>query len=251
MAVNYALDAHSTVEFGGMYATTRFKPPAGSVLPGLLDSTTYGGRASYMHRFSRRNTAGAEYEVMQFSSVDAPGTVLSHVVALRDQFAVSAHQSISFFAGPQVSQIDAVPVGQAQKMHFSWAAGGTYGVAVGRTQFKALGDHRVNDGGGLGVAVQLTRASLEISRPFGRAWSSSVAGSYNWNNPLVVGYSGQKYTYWDGHAYLARHITHNFSAEVSYWHSQENGLSALQRAWVPRNRVILAFVYDFTHPLGK
>ncbi len=252
----YALDKHSQLTFGGSYTSLSFNQPSNSGL-NLLDSTTYSAHAGYTHQRSARHTLGVEYSASRLVTQNGTFTMLSHTASVTSNFAISAKQSLSLFAGPQIStSTGTYPFGLVTAISFravSWTAGGQYSLQVGRNRIALGAVRQVSDGAGISPAVRLTSANLGLTRSLARAWDASLAGQYSLNDPLVSAAGLRPYQFWSAQAGVTRKFAAGMSFSVSYWRTQQEGnlIGLLPMGSIDHNRAIVTVAYDLTHSLGK
>jgi len=94
---------------GGTFYNTHFRdlPPGSS---SLLDTSTRSADAYYNHHFSPRNWTGVTYKFQRMEIGLGSNVTLTHSLLLSHTIYLRQRMTLSFFAGPEYSEIDSVTV---------------------------------------------------------------------------------------------------------------------------------------------
>jgi hypothetical protein len=237
----------------GTYAATMYEDLVGSVVPDR-DTRVASGRAFVDQKLSPRQSVSASYEY-QVITAKLYGRTATQTVLVYDSWRLNPQMSISLFAGPQYSAVHSGSVAATIPLRtgWSWSAGGTFDWSGKMTAVSASVTRRVSDGGGIGGAVQLTSFSGNVSRRFGRAWTTNFFATYAMNGSNTGTLLPTSLRSFSGGFGVSREIIRNLSFDAKYWYSHDGQTSSLPLLGylADHNRVTIGFSYKFARPLGN
>jgi hypothetical protein len=253
--LGYQFTANDAVGVSGGYYLTNYRDvPANS--PQLFDTRSAQAAGFYTHRITARNWLGASYRFQKISFTGGSGETLIHSVLLFDTFTMPGKMLISVFAGPEYVDVTNSLLGvlnPSVRHKWSTAAGASYNWTGQYTSFFADFVRRVNDGGGLQGAVDLTTIGAGVRHQLGRSWTVAGGGSYGMNDSVVPG-SGVPRSVKSSSVYgnIERKFGASFIALAGYSHDTQKGQDlSLPDATAHRNRVWVSLSYSFSRPLGR
>jgi hypothetical protein len=263
--LSYQFSADDMVGVGGTFYDSHFRDlPTGA--NALTDTSTRSGNFYYNHRFTPRNWTGIvyRYQRLEFSPsgdvTDTQSVLLSHTIYLQP------HMTLSFFAGPEYSQLTTASVSMnvtptvisfavvsTHDHQLSVSAGGNFGWQGEHTSLHLDADRRVTDGGGLMGSVELTSVGGGIRRQLGRTTALHFSGVYGHNQVLGAAGSGQSaLKSATGSTGVEQRLGGNFMLTMDYARDYlKGGTAALANQTVNHNRGYITISYNFTRPIGR
>ena len=250
--LTYQPAAHTTLGVSGSYAMTTYD----DLLPGTtLNRNTHvsTGRVFADQKISPRQSVSVAYDYSVITS-GVFGRTASHSVLFFDNWQLNPKFNLSVFAGPQYTDTAAGVTSSLVSLQTGWSysAGGTLAWHGERTGLSGSVVRRINDGGGLGGAVEMTSFTAGLSRQLGRAWSTSLNSSYTINGTNAVGAGAASLSYLSAGFGVSRRFGRNFSmnARYSYTHADRSNLSGPLSYLADHNRFSFGFSYTFSNRLG-
>src|SRR5215469_2679852 len=254
----YSLSAHSTVGVGGVFFSGNYSLPS-HVQPTnqvLQDSSSVAGHGYYIRQVTRHQWTGLEYDVRKSIFNSGQSWSLVQSLVYTHTITLSPPLTLAFFAGPERSLVQNVnatftslpPFFAGEQTAWHWSGGVTGRWSGTRTIITAAISRRVSDGGLLG-AVQLSRASAELTRQLGRQWSAALLASYDDSRSLA---GPGALSYASGASGLTYRLAPNLSLQLRYWREHLSGSSSLPSGFLAdHNRIAIALIYELEHPLGR
>jgi len=262
---SYQFSRDNLIGAGGTFYDARFKDaPAGSTA--LLDTSTRSGHAYWNHRFTARNWTGFTYKYQHMdvgggaSITRTHSLLLSHTVYLRE------HMTLSFFGGPEYSEIDAVTVTAnvtppvisfatvATTDHqLSASYGGSFGWQGRLTSARLEASRKVSDGGGVLGPVVLNSLEGAVRRQVWRTTAAHLNITYGHNRELGSSITGTPLNSATGTAGLEQQMGVNFVLRLDYGRDYQTGnvTSTTTTGTVNHNRGTISISYNFTRPMGR
>lgn len=258
---SYQFSRDNLIGAGGTFYIAHFHDqPAGSAA--LLDTETRSGDFYLNHRFTARNWTGITYKFQHLSVgggaslTDTHSLLLSHTIYLRE------HMTLSFFAGPEYSQIEAVTVTanitppvisfatvSNEDHHLSVSGGGSFGWQGKLTSLRLEASRKVSDGGGLLGAVVLTGVEGGVRRQLTQNTAVFLNASYGHNRELGNFTTGVLLTSATGTVGLEQHVGQNFLVRLDYGRDYQTEDTAV--GTINHNRGTVSISYSFTRPMGR
>ncbi|HVO78680.1 MAG TPA: hypothetical protein VMT39_01555 [Candidatus Bathyarchaeia archaeon] len=221
---------------------------------------SYGGLASYAHRFSPRLTLGANYD---YNSLDfGHGQQRSGIQSMQMtvDYLLRPNLSISGWVGPQYTAtktVVGIPI-FGQIFYFTqhsslWTT--SAGVNVGwqslRNSVRAGYSHQVQDGGGYIATSQVNSVNGSYRRMLTAKLDGLLSGTYYHNASTTE--SSRTYSNYYINAGLNYKFTKSLNAIAQYTYSelQKSKAFVLGAPGYTDNIVGVTVNYSWTHPLGR
>src|SRR5262249_50236920 len=187
----------------------------------LQDSSSVAGQVHYMRRVTRHQWTGLEYDVRKSIFNSGQSWSLVHSLVYSHTITLSSPFTLALFVGPERSVAQnmngmltsSALVFPGEQTAWHWSGGVTGRWTGMRTSITAGVSRKVSDGGVLG-AVQLSRASAELTRQLGRQWSAGLLGSYDDSRSLA---GPGALSYASGASGLTYRLAPNLSLQLRYW----------------------------------
>ena len=157
---SYQFSRDDMIGAGGTFydaTSTIFQPGSTS----LLDTSTRTGDVYWNHRFTARNWTGITYKFQRLDVGSGTNLTKTHSLLLSHTIYFREHMSLSFFAGPEYSEIDSVIVTanvippvisfdtvSNSEHQLSASGGGSFGWQGQLTSTRIEASRKVSDGGG-------------------------------------------------------------------------------------------------------
>jgi hypothetical protein len=258
VGVTYQFALNGMVGASGTFSNLHF--PNQAQVPGLSDSASQGGSAFYSLRVSKMHYVGVTYQYQRLISYPTTGQneTQTHAIVLFYTLYASSKLSLSFFGGPQHSNIVEPPIGPAQlqlpaSQAWTPSAGGSLNWQ-GRLSSVAISySHTISGGGGLTGAVKMDSANASFRQQISRRLSGSVSGMYAQNDVLgsILAGSTNGHTV-SGSASLQQAIGQNLTVQLGYTRLHEDYSGVALLAGTPNtNREFASISYQFSRPLGR
>jgi hypothetical protein len=190
----YLIGPHTSVGIGGTFTDLRYETIGDSALVNNFSQNSRGwsGHAFYSHQLTMRYSFGVQYTAHNSTSTSAPGkfSSLSHQVLGSWNVALTPSVQLSFFAGPEISEIDDNLVGITGPLvtHStrSSVAGGSTLSWRGEHNGMSLGFvQQVNDPGiSGGGAVSMRTVNFDVQRRITKLSTLYLTGNYTSNSQL-------------------------------------------------------------------
>jgi hypothetical protein len=258
---SYQFSRDNVMGAEGTFYLAHFKDlPAGSAA--LLDTETRGGDFYFNHRFTARNWTGVTYKFQHLrvgagsNVTDTHSLLFSHTIYLRE------HMTLSFYAGPEYSQIDSVIVTaniippvisfatvSNSDHQLSVSGGGSFGWQGKLTSIRLDASRRVSDGGGLLGAVVLNSVEGGIRRQLAQTTAIHLNAMYGHNRELGSFTTGTELTSAGGTVGLEQHMGANFLLTLDYGRDYQTQSAEVGN--INHNRGIATISYSFTRPMGR
>jgi hypothetical protein len=261
--LTYQFTADDMIGGGGTFYDSHFRDvPAGSGF--LIDTSTRSADVFYTHRFTPRNWTSFTYKFqnMSFSTDDRTRV---HSFLLSHTIYPQAHMNISFFIGPEYSEIGTqtvtlvvtppvISLVSFASLEHSWSisGGGSFGWQGERTSVRLDGTRRVSDGGGFLGAVKLDSVNGGLRRQLAQWTVVDFNGFYGHSSSLgPQGDTIPALKSASGGVGVEQRLASNLMLRFDYGRDyQEGGTNAILGA-VNHNRGSVSLSYNFTRPIGR
>src|SRR5262249_42933873 len=153
--------------------------------------------AYYNHRFTARNWTGVTYTFQRFNVGSGTNRTNTHSLLLSHTIYLQQHMTLSFFAGPEYSEVDSVNVTANVtpllisfaavtnfEHHLSASGGGSFGWQGQHTSARLAVSRQVSDGGGVLGVVVLNSFEGGIRRQLAKTTSMHLNATYGHNQEL-------------------------------------------------------------------
>jgi hypothetical protein len=250
-SLTYQFAANAMVGASGTFSNLHY--PNQAQVPGLSDSSSRGGSAFYTHRLSKMHYIGATYQYQWFLASPSGGQSETQTQSVFLFYSVYFNPtlSVSFFGGPQYSNNQQFGLPTSS----SWSPAGGASIAwQGKlTSFAASYSQTINDGGGLGGAVQANNVNASFRRQLARNLSATLGASFANNSVLDASPTFNT----GGHtisvnASVQRQIGQHLNVQLQYMRLQQSYTQVAAISSIPnQNRVAVNISYQFSRPLGR
>jgi len=219
---------------------------------------SYGGRASYSHRFSPRLSLGAGYD---YNSLDfGKGQQRSGVqtISLTAEYQIQPNMTISVWVGPEHTGTKTtvfIPIlNQVFITHdslWSTALGANFGWQSLRNSVQAGFSRQVMDGGGIIATSQVNSVNGSYRRMFTSKMDLLLSARYF--HDVSTTQSSRSYD----NVFLNTNLTYKFtksfnaSAQYGYLHQTQSTAILLGSSNYSSNIVGVSVNYTWNHPLGR
>jgi len=260
----YRLGRHTSVGLGGTFNDLQYQgnPAAAATAAASLDSRGWSGNAFYSHELTARYSVGVQYTAQHLSSTGTTGEFdsLSHQILGFVSVAVRPTIKLSFFAGPERSNLDdhffGAPFSAVASLSQSSFAGGADLSWQGQHNgMKASFIQQVNDSGLNGQGSMLVRtATVDVKHQIGPLLRLKLFGNYVSNDqldPLSKTYIPSAASAGIGfEKVVTPHITLNLSAQRQQF---MGGAQVPFLGYQQRSHEIgtISISYNFARPLGR
>ena len=218
---------------------------------------SYGGRASYSHRFSPRLSLGAGYD---FNSLDfGHGQQRSGIqtISMTADYLIRPNMSISGWVGPQYTSTKSVlciPIfGCFVSYDSLWSTslGANFGWQGRRDSVRVGFTRSVMDGGGPITTSQVNSVNGSYRRRIIPKMDVTLGGTYFHNVSTTV--SGRSYDNLNLNAGLTYRLTKSLDATAQYAYIRQTQTNAflIQSGNYNANIVGASINYTWNHPLGR
>jgi len=262
--LSYQYSASDVIGVGGTFYDSHFKDvPAGAT--SLMDTSSRSGNGYYNHRLGAHNWAGVTYKYQHTTFGGAGDLNITHSVLFSDTFYLGGRTTLSFYAGPEYSQLDTVTVTMniappvisfATVSNRDHTLSGAFGASVGwqgvLTSARMSVSRQVSDGGGLLGAVQLTAVSGGVRRQLTQSTAADLNLRYGHNRELGKAFTGQTpLESATGGVGLEQSLGANFKLRLDYYHDYQKSDVSFGQGIVNHNRGSVSISYSFTRPIGR
>jgi hypothetical protein len=262
--ITYQFSAGDMIGGSGTFYDSRFRDlPTGA--GSLLDTRTEEADGFYSHRFTERNWSGIAYKFQRLNfnpaieQVDTHSFLLFHTIYLKPRVA------LSFFAGPEfsditaqlVSTVVAVPMiaasaTPAMRQTWSGSGGASFSWQGEHTSISLGGARKVSDGGGLLSAVKVTSVSGAVRRQVSPSATLGFGLTYGDDNQLSNLSAASQLKSATGSLSWQQRMGRNFTASFGYGRDfQQQTGTGLASADANHNRGWITLDYSFNRPLGR
>jgi hypothetical protein len=250
-SLTYQFAANAMVGASGTFSNLHY--PNQAQVPGLSDSSSRGGSAFYTHRLSKMHYIGATYQYQWFLASPSGGQSKTQTQSVFLFYSVYLNPtlSVSFFGGPQYSNNQQFGLPTSS----SWSPAGGASIAwQGKlTSFAASYSQTINDGGGLGGAVQANNVNASFRRQLARNLSTTLGASFANNSVLDASptFNSGGHTF-SGNASVQRQFGQHLNVQLQYLRLQQSYSQVAAISSIPnQNRVAVNISYQFSRPLGR
>jgi hypothetical protein len=262
--INYQFGAGSTVGASGTFYDSHYYDVPNSA--SLQDTRTVGMQGFYTHRLTPKNWTGVTYRFQRLTFQPVPDQVVTHSVLLFHTIYLQPRMQLSFFAGPQYSDVDSHTVSTMITLPFvylvsvptsskRWSASGgaSYSWQGEHTSARVEISRSVSDGGGLLSVVQLSSARGSLRRQLTRSWSVAFGAGYAKSEALGTSFSSaDSLNSTTGSIAMERSLGANLGLQMGYSRDyQQQYASASAENEMNHNRGWVSISYDFSRPLGR
>jgi len=261
---SYQFSRDDMIGAGGTFYDAYFHDqPTGSTT--LLDTSTRSGYAYYNHRFTARNWTGITYKFQRMDVGSGANLTTTHSLLLSHTIYFREHMSLSFFAGPEYSEIDTVTVtanivppvisfatisnGEHQ---LTASGGGSFGWQGQLTSANLEVSRKVSDGGGILGAVVLDSVQGGIRRQLARRTAAHLNATYGHNRELSGFTTGTPVNSASGTVGVEQQMSANFTLRLDYGRDyQTDSTTSSTVGSINHNRGTISISYNFTRPMGR
>lgn len=261
--LSYQFSADDSLGVGGTFYDSHFRDqPASSAT--LMDTSTRSGNAFLNHRFSPRNWTTVTYQFERFESEPAADRTVTHSFLLSHTIYLQPRMTLSFFVGPEYTQLDTVTVTMNvappvisfatvsnAEHHLSVSGGGGFGWQGEHTSVRLDVSRKVSDGGGLLKAVQLTSVGGGIRQQVAKSTALHISALYGHNRELGNTATSALLNSASAGAGVEQRLPVNFMLRLDYNRDYQKGNSVSPLGSVNHNRGSISISYNFTRPLGR
>ena len=262
--LSYQFSAADVMGVGGTFYDSHYREvPVGAAQ--LTDTSTRSGEAYLNHRFTARNWTGVTYKYQRMvlgatGNLDTTQSVLlTHSIYFRE------HTTLSFFAGPEYSQLDTPVVTMNiappiisfatvinSEHTLSAALGATFGWQGRLSSVRVQVTRQISDGGGVLGAVQLTSVGAGVRRQLTKSTSGNLGVTYGHNRELGQSSAGVPVlNSASGSVGLQQQLGQSFLLAMSYGRDFQKGGTFAPNGTINHNRGSISISYNFTRPLGR
>jgi hypothetical protein len=261
---SYQFSADDMIGANGTFFDAHFHDlPAGSAP--LLDTSSRSASAYYNHRFTPRNWTGITYSFQRFEAGSGSNVTLTHSLLLSHTIYLRQRMTLSFFAGPEYSEIDIVTVSanitplvisfatvSNAEHQLSASGGATFGWQGALTSARLNATRKVSDGGGILGAVVLNSFEGGIRRQLARTTAMHLNAVYGHNRELGSFSTGKPLNSASGTLGLEQQMSANFMLRLDYGRDyQTSSTTSTTVGSVNHNRGTISIAYNFTRPMGR
>jgi hypothetical protein len=261
--MSYQFSADDVIGGGGTFYDSHFRDqPVGSALP---DISTRSADAYYNHRFTPRSWTGITYKFQRLALGSGLETTLTHSLLFSHTIYLQQHMTLSFFAGPEYSEIDTVTVTAnvappvisfdtvTNTGHELSASGGaTFGWQGELTSLHLDATRKITDGGGVLGAVELNSIDGGIRRQFTRTTAVHLNALYGHNRELGTSTVGNgALNSATGGLGIEQQLASNLMLRLDYGRDYQQGGTISPAGSGNHNRGSISISYNFTRPLGR
>lgn len=261
---SYQFSRDDMIGAGGTFYDSHFHDPA----PGsssLLDSSTRSGDVYFNHRFTARNWTGVTYKFQHMDIGSGTNVTRTHSLLLSHTIYLREHMTLSFFAGPEYSEIDTITVTSnvippvisfdtvSNKEHqLSASGGGSFGWQGKLTSIRLEASRKVSDGGGFLGAVVLNSVEGGVRRQVARLTTVHVNAMYGHNRELGSFTTAAVLKSASGTLGLEQQMGQNLMLRLDYGRDYQSGNPfSTTVGSINHNRGTISIAYNFTRPLGR
>jgi hypothetical protein len=261
---SYQFSADDMIGANGTFFDAHFHDlPAGSAP--LLDTSSRSASAYYNHRFTPRNWTGITYSFQRFEAGSGSNVTLTHSLLLSHTIYLRQRMTLSFFAGPEYSEIDIVTVSanitplvisfatvSNAEHQLSASGGATFGWQGALTSARLNATRKVSDGGGILGAVVLNSFEGGIRRQLASTTAMHLNAVYGHNRELGSFSTGKPLNSASGTLGLEQQMSANFMLRLDYGRDyQTSSTTSTTVGSVNHNRGTISIAYNFTRPMGR
>ncbi len=262
---SYQFSRDDMIGAGGTFYDAHFRDlPEGSTT--LLDTSTRSGDAYWNHRFTARNWTGITYKFQRLDVGSGTNLTKTHSLLLSHTIYLREHLTISFFAGPEYSEIETVTVTSHvtppvisfdtvsnSEHQLSASGGGSFGWQGQLTSARVEVSRRVSDGGGVLGAVVLNSFEGGVRRQLAKTTAAHFSAMYGHNRELGSFTTGTPLNSANGTVGLEQQLAQNFMLRLDYGRDYQTGSTTLTTTTgsVNHNRGTISISYNFTRPMGR
>jgi hypothetical protein len=262
---SYQFSRDDMIGAGGTFYDAHFRDlPAGSTA--LLDTSTRSGDAYWNHRFSPRNWTGITYKFQRLEVGSGTNLTRTHSILLSHTIYLRQHMTLSFFAGPEYSDIDTVIVTanivppvisfatvSNSEHQLSASGGASFGWQGSLTSVRLEASRKVSDGGGVLGAVVLNSVGGGVRRQLAMTTAMHLNAMYGHNRELGSFTSGTPLNSASGTLGLEQQMGEKLMLRLDYSRDYQTGSTASTTTVgsVNHNRGTISISYNFTRPMGR
>jgi len=261
---SYQFSRDDTIGAGGTFYDAHFHDqPAGSAT--LLDTSAHSVHAYYNHRFTARNWTGITYQFQRFEIGSGTNVTNTHTLLLSHTIYLRQHMTLSFFAGPEYSEIDTVTVTaniippvisfatvSNAEHQLSASVGGSFGWQGQRTSTRLDVSRKVSDGGGVLGPVLLNSVEGGIRRQLASRTAVHLNAMYGHNRELGSFTTGTALDSASGTVGVEQEMGSNFMLRLDYGRDYQTGSTTSSNVGsINHNRGVISISYHFTRPMGR
>lgn len=262
--LSYQFGANDMIGGGGTFYDSHFRDtPTGS--SSLLDTSSRVGDIFYTHRFGNRNWTGYTYRFQQLTFSPGANRTRTHSLLVSDTITLSPRMTLSFYAGPEYTELDSQVVTiviapplislatiDTSEHRWSVSGGASFGLQGVRNSLRFDVTRKVSDGGGLLGAVQLTSVGGAFRHQLLPKTAMNLRASYGNNEALGVASVGTPtLKSATGGVGLEQRLSTNLALSLEYGRDFQTGGLVSTTGDINHNRAMISLSYQFTRPLGR
>ncbi|HSS96065.1 MAG TPA: hypothetical protein VLK33_03510 [Terriglobales bacterium] len=261
--LSYQYSANDSVGVGGTFYDSHFRDqPVGSTP--LVDTSTRGANAYYNHRFTARNWTGISYKFQRLEFSPGSDVTLTHSLLLTHTIYLRQHLTVSFYAGPEYSELDTQTVTMnvtppvisfdtvsTTAHQLSLSSGANLGWQGALTSVHLEASRKVADGGGLLGAVELNSFEGGIRRQLLKPTAVHLNVVYGHNRELASVVAATPLTSASGNFGVEQRLSENFMLRMDYGRDYLKGSTIASTGSVNHNRGTISISYSFSRPMGR
>jgi hypothetical protein len=259
--LDYRFSVRSMVGASGTFYLSHFRDTPGGY--SLIDTESAGGQAFYNYQLSARNLTGLTYRFQRFSFSPVGDGASVHSVLLIYTLQLKPMLGLSFFAGPEYSNVHAaipsnsaagaIPAdGDSLQRKWSGSGGATLNWNGQRNSVTAEFIREVTDGGGLLGVVRANIADGGIRRQLSPFWGASLGMAYATNDSLIAFSTSESRLQTASTSFsLDRSLGDHLSLRFGYTRNWQQRWATPVAANINHNRAWLSIAYNFSRPLGR
>jgi hypothetical protein len=250
--LTYQVSRNAMIGAQGTFTNLDFLKP--TEVSGLYDSSSVGGSTFYSRRFSRRHYVGTTYQYSKILAYPphAQSEIQTHTISLFYTLYLNRTFSLSISGGPQHYDISQSPMtGYGQ---WSPALTASMGWQTLHSNFAASYSRSITAGGGLLGVFQSNKANVSARWQLARTWNVGSAANYAINKndtPATYLTTGGGHSI-SGAVSIQHPLSEKWRVEFGYTgvHQSYGGIpSVVNNPFI--SRVLVAFSYNFSKPLGR
>jgi len=219
---------------------------------------SYGGRASYSHRFSPRLSLGADYDYNSLDFGNGQQRSGTQTISMTADYLIRPNMSISGWVGPEYTGTKTtvfIPIlNQTFITHdsmWSTSAGASFAWHGRRDSITAGFARQVSDGGGILATTQVNSVNGSYRRMFTQKMDLTVGLRYFHDVSTTA--SSRSFDNFNANASLNYKLTRSLTASAQYSYLKMNQSTAILLGTnnYNANMVGVTVNYTWNHPLGR
>jgi len=261
---SYQFSRDDMIGAGGTFYDAHFDEQASGSAT-LQDTSSRSVDAYYNHRFTARNWTGVTYKFQRLEAGSGTNLTKTHSLLLSHTIYLRQHMTLSFYAGPEYSEIETVTVtANIQPPVISFATvsnaehrlsasfGGSFGWQGQLTSSHLSVNRKVSDGGGVLGAVELDSVEGGVRRQLARTTAIHLNAVYGHNRELGTVVPGVALDSATGAIGLEQQMGQSLMLRLDYGRDYQSSDSFFSTTGsINHNRGMITISYNFTRPMGR